>query len=282
MDVIKKFRIKDFLHIILGSMLVAIGVQMFYVPHNLVTGGVVGIGIILLEMASIPLWLTNIAANSLLLLVGFKFLAKDVVFKTAFTIGAVTVSMSLAQYLPNIEPDLMLSVIFGGGSVGIGSAMIMRRGATSGGTFLLAAIIRKFLKHMKLTHILFAIDFVIILGGLLLFGPTATMYAIVAILIFTKVTDIVISGYQSAKAMFILTKKSEEVSKVMFQTIIRGVTAIPARGLYTGDSKDMLLCILSQRELVLAKEVVKEVDPEAFIIITSASEVIGLGFRHLD
>lgn len=277
----------DYLEITLGTLIMAVGLQVFYVPHNLVTGGVTGIAIIVLELSqvhlgfSIPLWATNLGLNIPMLLVTFKLMGKDVLFKTIFSIVALTVSLSVVQHIPNIYPDLTLSAVFGGALVGIGVAMILRRGATSGGSTLMAAIVRIFFKHIKLTNILFVIDFIVIISGMILFGPINTMYAVISIFIAIKVTDVIISGFQSAKAAFILSSRSDEVSKALLDSIYRGITAIPARGVYTGQSRDMLLCILNQKELVYAKEIVKQIDPKAFIIITSASEVLGEGFRPL-
>ncbi|MCL1997005.1 MAG: YitT family protein [Defluviitaleaceae bacterium] len=282
----KKFR--EYLEITLAAIIFAVGLQIFYVHHGIVTGGVSGLSIIFLNLSeahlpfTIPLWVTNISLNLPILFMGFRIIGRDVFMKSVYAIGAVTVALSFAQHIPSIYPDLTLSAVFGGVMVGLSVAMMLRQGATSGGSTLLAAIIHRYLKHVKLTSILFTMDFVVIMSGMLMFGAINTMYAVVSIFITVKVTDVVISGVQSAKAAFILSAKSEEISKVLLTNISRGITSIPAKGVYTGQSRDMLLCIMSQKELVKAKEIVKEVDPQAFIIVTSATEVLGAGFSPLN
>ena len=281
-------KVRDYIEILVGVVIVAFGVQLFYVPHNLVTGGVTGIAIILLDIsesmfgAYIPLWVTNISINLPLLLLSYKMMGKDIFIKTLFAIVTFTIALSLVAYVPDIETDITLAVVFGSGLIGVGMAFVLRCGATSGGTVLLAAIIHKFMKHVKLSSILFFIDFAIVMAGMFLFGPVMAMYAIIAIVIFVKVMDVVISGFQSAKAAFILSSKHDEVSKALLASINRGITVIPARGAYSGISKDMLLCIMSQKELIKAKEIVKDIDPDAFVMVTSVTEVLGNGFMPLE
>lgn len=281
-------KLYDYLEITLGAVLMAIGIQLFYLPHNLVTGGVTGLAIIILNLSEshlgfpIPLWVTNISLNLPMMLITFKLMGRDILIKSVYTIIALTVALSLAQHLPDIYHDMTVATVFGGAILGVGTALILRKGATSGGTTLMAAIVRLFMKHVKITNIIFALDFIIIVSGMIIFSPINSMYAIISIFISIKVTDIVISGFQSAKAAFILSSKSEEVGKALLTSISRGITSIPAKGVYTGQSRDMLLCIMGQKELVRAKEIIKKVDPEAFIIITSAQEVLGRGFKPLD
>ncbi|MCL1935673.1 MAG: YitT family protein [Defluviitaleaceae bacterium] len=277
----------EYLEITIGVILVAIGLEVFYVPHNLVTGGVSGLAIIILHFTEntafpVPLWLTTIVLNLPMMLISYKLMGRGIFIKSLYTIIALTFALSLAEYIPPIFPDLTLSTIFGGAIVGIGTAMVVRRGATSGGTTLMAVLLQRFFKHFKVTSIMLCLDIIIILLGMFVFGTINTMYAIISIFVTIKVTDVVVSGLKSAKAAFILSTKSEEISTELLKSVYRGITAIPARGVYTGRTKDMLLCILSQKELVIAKEVVKSVDPNAFVIVTSVSEVLGEGFRPLD
>lgn len=279
---------KDYIDIIVGVTLIAITLNVFYVPNNLVTGGISGIAIIILELGqsafniTIPLWFTNLAFNIPLLLLSYRYNGKGVFFKTLFGIVALTVALSITEYIPDINPDLTISILFGGGLIGVGSGLVLRRGATTGGTVLMAAIIQAFMKHRKITSIQLFIDVLVITIGLFTFGVVNTMYAIVSIFITIKVVDTMVSGLQSAKAALIMSEKSEEVSKVLISSIDRGLTAIPSRGVYSGVSKDMLLCIMSQKELVKIKAIVKEIDPNAFVIVTSVTEVLGKGFRPLE
>ena len=277
----------EFLEISIGAFLVAFGVEVFFVPHNLVIGGVSGIAIIVLDISKnwifdIPVWVTVLLFNIPLLLMSFKLMGRDILIKSIYTIVNMTFFLAIAGYIPNIYPDMTLSTIFGGTVIGVGTALIIKRGATAGGTTLMAVLLRRIFKGVKTTRLLLILDVIVILMGLVMFGLINTMYAIISIFLSIKVTDVILSGFQSEKATFVISEKSKEVSEALLAAIYRGITAIPARGVYTGEQKDMLLCILSQRELIIAKEIVKQIDPKAFIIVTSVSEVLGQGFSSLD
>lgn len=279
---------KEYIDIVIGVTLIAITLNVFYVPNNLVTGGVSGIGVILLELGEtfggvvIPIWLTNLVINVPLLLLSYKINGRGMFFKTLFAIASLTLALSVTEHIPDINPDLIISTIFGGGLIGVGAGFVIRRGATTGGTVLMAAIIQRFMRHFKITTIQLSIDVIIILVGLFIFGVIETMHAIVSIFISIKVIDTMIQGLQSAKAVVILSQKSEEVSKALITSMERGVTAIPSRGVYSGESKDMLLCIMSQKELVKTKALVKEIDPKSFVMVASVTEVMGGNFKPLD
>lgn len=277
----KMRKLLEYFEITIGAALIAIALEVFYVPHNLVTGGVTGIGIMLLELFNLPLWITNLGLNLPMMILGYKILGKDLFFKSLYATFAITSGLSYAQHIPPIYPDITLSVVFGGSVMGAGTGLILRKAATSGGTSLMAALIGKLMKYVKLTTIIFWLDFVIILGGLIMFGPINTMYAIITIFVTIKVTDVVIQGFQQSKALFILSDKSEEVSQILIKILGRGVTSLPAKGMYTGKNRNMLLCVMSQKEMVRAKEIIKETDPGAFVMVTSVTEVLGEGFTPL-
>jgi uncharacterized membrane-anchored protein YitT (DUF2179 family) len=281
-------RTTDYIEIFIGVILIALGIELFYVPHNLVTGGVTGIAIIFLDLGNIlfgfgiPLWVTNISLNLPLILLSYKLLGVVAFKKTLFSILSLTTIFLATPYLPDIDSDIFLAVIFGGAFVGIGTALILRAGATSGGTVLLSALIHRYLRHIKVTTIVLTIDIIIVVAGMLTFSVLTALYAIVSIYVFMKVTDTVLSGFQTKKATYILSRKSAEVSAALLTGIDRGITAIPARGVYSGMQKDMLMCIMNPQELVKAKDIVREIDPDAFIVVSSASEVLGEGFSSLE
>jgi uncharacterized membrane-anchored protein YitT (DUF2179 family) len=212
----------------------------------------------------------------------YKLLGVEIFKKTLFSILTLTIIFLATPYLPDIESDIFLAVIFGGVFIGIGSALILRTGAASGGTVLLGALIHRKLRHIKVTTIILIIDVIIVVAGMITFDVLTALYAIVSIYVFVKVTDTVLSGFQTKKATYILSRKSAEVSAALLAGINRGITAIPARGVYSGMQKDMLMCIMDAQELVKAKDIVREVDPDAFIVVSSASEVLGEGFSSLE
>jgi len=281
-------KLREYFEIFIGVVLISISLAKFYLPQNLVTGGVTGIAVIFYKLGDIifgfpiPLWVTNFAINLPLLILSYKIIGKDIFLKTAFASLMLTATLSVTSLIPDTDLDLTISVVFGGVLIGIGTALIFRNGATSGGTILLSTIIQRYFKHIKVTTIILMIDVSVIVLGMVLFGIITGLYAVASVFIFTKVADAVISGLRKAKAAFILSQKSPEISKALFESINRGITAIPVKGAYSGIQKDMLLCIMNQRELVKAKEIIKEIDPNAFVIVTSANEVLGKGFHELE
>ena len=275
-------RFKEYLEIFIGVVFIGISLDTFYLPENLVTGGVTGIAIILYDKFSLPLWITNVTINLPLLMIGFKQLGKDLFYKTLFASMSLTLVLYLMQFVPCLEPDITIAVVFGGVFMGVGTALVLRRGATSGGTVLLATIIHSRIKHIKVTTFIMIVDITIVVAGLVVFGPLTMLYAIASVFIFTKVTDSVISGFRTAKTAFIMSEKSEEISKVLLTGINRGITIVPARGAYSGQKKDMLLCTMNTKDLVKAKAIIKEIDPNAFVIVTTVNEVLGKGFSILE
>lgn len=279
----------SYVQITLGAILMAVGLELFHVPHNMVVGGVSGIGIITLDLSerflpfTIPLWLTNAGVNLPLLLLSYKTLGKEVFIKSLYTILTVTVTLMFTHYLPDIEPDLFIGAIFGGVVIGVATGLIIRQGATSGGTTLMAALSQRYLKlgHLKLTNVILFFDFSIIVIGMIVFEVLITLYAIISIVIILKVADIVIQGISTSKAVFILSKEYEAIGQALLAEIPRGLTALSAKGVYTGNQKDMLLCVMSQKEMVRVREIVQEIDTQAFVIVTTVTEVLGNGFRPL-
>ena len=284
-------KLREYGIITFGVFCVALGLQLFFVPHNLVTGGVSGLAIILLDITAnagfpIPIWITNLAFNVPMLLMSLKLMGRDILIKSIYTIGALTFFLGILEpvlaYLPQLNPDLFLSTLFGGAIIGYGTGLIIGHGATSGGTTMGAVLLNRIFKNIKVTTLILILDVIVILLGLVMFGPINTMYAIISTFITIKVTDMVIAGAQYEKAVFIISTEHQKISEVLLANIYRGVTAVQARGVYTNTPKEMLLVVMNQRELMQVKSLVHQVDPSAFVIVTSVSEVRGQGFKALD
>jgi len=275
-------KIREYIEIFIGVVLIGVSLSVFYMPQYLVTGGITGVAIILYDIFNVPLWVTNVTMNIPILLMGYKLLGRGIFFKTLFGSMSLTGVLYVMQFVPCIEPDIIIAVVFGGVVMGVGTALVLRKGATSGGTVLLSAILHRKVKYIKVTTFILIIDAVIIIAGMVVFGPLKMFYAIASVYVFTKVTDAVISGFRTAKATFILSTKSSEICQTLMKEIKRGITIIPVRGGYSGQEKDMLLCTMNQKDLVKAKEIIKEIDPTAFVIVTTVNEVLGNGFSLLE
>lgn len=280
----KRSKFWDYVMIIIGTGLVAVSVQCIYDPISMVTGGFSGLAIIIKEMTQnlipggIPLWFTNIALNIPFFLIAWKVKGKRFVARTL--IGTLLLSGWL-YVIPRVDlaqGDYILAAVFGGFIGGIGMGFILLAKATTGGTDLVATVIQHYLKHYSIVQIMQILDGLVVLCGLYVFGIRAALYAIVAIFITSKVSDTLMEGLKFSKAAFIITDHYEQVSERILHEMDRGVTGLMAKGMYSGMDKCMLYCVVSKKEIVQVKEIVAEVDPGAFVIVSDAREVLGEGF----
>lgn len=280
----RKKILSEFLLITLGTAIVAIAINMFYSPSNLVTGGVTGIAIIVAEWTKdtawpVPLWLTNITLNVPLLLIALKMRGGKFIIKTLYATSHLSLALYYTKYIPVFETDLIISAIFGGVLMGVGIGLVFRCYATTGGSDLAASLIHKFLRHIEISKILFFLDAVVICAGFFVFGPENTMYAVIAVFVTSKAIDSILEGLSFAKCAFIISDKDVEVSKALLQSLSRGVTSLNGKGMYTGNAKNVVLCVVSKKEIVRLKEIVYNIDKDAFVIVTDVREVLGKGFQ---
>jgi uncharacterized membrane-anchored protein YitT (DUF2179 family) len=278
--------IKDYLMIVVGDFFLAYAIIAFWLPQNLVTGGVSGIAIIVAHYSKnagvlIPIWFTNLALNIPLFIIGYKTLKKGTIFKTLFASLFLNVALFLAEFMPIPSTDLLTGAIFGGVVGGIGGVgLVLRASGSTGGTILAAAILKRmFFRQFSVAKIFFVIDASIVLAGLLVFGPVATMYAVMALFVVTKITDTVIEGFVFAKAAFIISKQSDAIAEDILSDLDRGVTQLPSRGMFTREDQPMLMCVVTSKEIVQLKELVYSKDKKAFMIVTDVHEVLGEGFK---
>lgn len=279
--------LKEAVLIVIGTSLLALATGMFYSPNHMIVGGFSGIGIILESVTEahfgkgIPVSVTNLVLNIPLLLAAFRFMGKDFILKTAFSTVLYSAVVALCEFLPQYTGDLMLAAIYGGIVSGAGLGFVLMARGSTGGVDLLASIIHRGLKYLPLSKIIFAIDAVIMIGGLFVFGADKTMYGIISIFIASKCISTILEGMNFAKAAFIISAKSDEIADAIMKKAERGVTALQGRGMYTGEGREVLLCVFAQKEIAVIKEIVSEIDKDAFILVTDVKEVLGLGFNEL-
>jgi uncharacterized membrane-anchored protein YitT (DUF2179 family) len=276
----------DYLLIIIGTTIMAFGINFFYDPNTLIVGGVTGVAIIIANFSdriglTIPLWLTNIVLNIPLFILAMKSMGKRFLIRTLFATLYLSVALFYTALIPvPTNQDLVLAAVFGGVLAGVGSALVFKPMATTGGSDMLAFIIHHKMKHVSLSRILFVVDGAIILMGLLAFGMIRTMYAIIAVYVTTKVIDTILEGLDFAKAAWIISNESEIIAEKLMHELDRGVTALNGRGMYTHESKNVLLCVVSSKELPQLKEIVYACDSNAFVIMSDVREVVGEGFKQ--
>ena len=264
--------------------MLAFAVASIYDPIGLVTGGFSGLAIIIKQISEnwipggIPLAVTNLALNVPFFLIAIHLKGLAYVMKTLYATVMLSVWLYLLPVIPLAQGDLLLSALYGGVLSGAGIGLVFVAGATTGGTDLIAAIIQHYWRHYSVADIMQVIDALIVILGAAMFGVQAALYAIISIYLVSKVADGLMEGMKFSKAAFIITKYPENLAEEIMEKMDRGVTGISAKGMYSGEDKNMLFCVVARKEIVRLKEIALELDPDAFVIVTDAREVLGEGF----
>lgn len=279
-------KIIDHLLMIIGTGVLAAGIVCFYDPVGLVTGGFSGLAIVVKSVTSVwieggvPLWFTNLALNIPVFIVSYFVKGKGFIGKTLLGTVMLSVWLYIIPVIDLAQGDFMIASIFGGAFCGFGIGLVIRTGATTGGTDMVSALIQVKLRHYSIVQILQVIDALVVLLGLFVFGIRPALYAIIGIVVSTKVSDMVVEGMNYSKAIYIITNQHELVAERILKELDRGVTGLQAKGMYTGTEKCVLYCVMSQKEVVNLKVLVAECDSDAFVIVSDVREVLGEGFQE--
>lgn len=282
----KRPPIWDYIFLIVGTGLLAFSIQCIYDPVSLVTGGFTGLAIVIKELTQdvidggIPLWMTNIVLNVPVFFLAWKIKGKRFIGRTLLGTFLLSAWLYVIPSVDVSQGDYILAAVFGGCIGGAGIGLILLSKATTGGTDMVATLIQHYVKHYSIVQILQILDGIIVLFGFYVFGIRAALYAIVAIFVTTQVSDALMEGFKFSKAAFIISDEYELVAKKILEELDRGATGLEARGMYSGENKFMLYCVVSKKEIVKLKEIVAEVDPGAFVIVSDAREVLGEGFQE--
>ncbi len=279
-----KKKVKDYILIVAGTFIMAIGVKMIYDPMEMVTGGVTGLAIVVKALTEplieggIPLWLSNAFFNVPLFLAALFMKGRKFLGKTLFATISLTVALYLVPEIPLFAEDYLLAALFGGVVGGAGIGLVFSTMATTGGTDLLCMLIHEKKKYYTIPQLMAVVDGAIVLFGVIVFGLNRAMYAIIAVYITSKVSDGILEGMKFAKLAYIISDRYEEIAQRILVDLDRGVTSLPAKGMYSNESKNMLLCAVSKKEIVALYDIIHKIDPAAFVIVSDAREIMGEGF----
>lgn len=280
----KKSVVWDYIMVIIGTGLLATAIKCLYDPMGLVTGGFTGLCIVIKEVTEgivdggIPLWLGNLILNIPLFLVAWKVKGKRFIWRTIIGTFLLSAWIYVIPAVDLTQQDYFLVAVFGGCIGGAGMGLILLGRATTGGTEMVAVLLQHFVRHYSVVQIMQVLDAMIVLFGLYMFGIKAGLYAIVAIFVTTKVSDGLMEGFKYSKSAFIITDHYEAVADRVLQELDRGLTGLYAKGMYSGTDKCMLYCVVSKKQIVELKDIVSEIDPDAFVIVSDVREVLGEGF----
>lgn len=287
---------KNYLWIILGSFITAISINVFMVPYKIAPGGVSGIATVIyyLTNGKLSVGIIMLILNVPLFIAGIRFIGGKFVVRTLFSTVFLSFIIDTAEpftryiverFLVKLEPvlstpDLLLYSIFGGFLMGLGLGLVFKSGATTGGTDLAARIVHHFIPNLTMGQILLFIDTSVIIFSAIAFNSFILgLYAIVTLYISSKVIDAILEGVNFAKAVFIISDRSEEIADKIMKELDRGVTGLKGTGMYTRSDKQVLLCVLHRGQLQNLKEIVGSIDNRAFIILADIREVLGEGFK---
>ena len=277
--------LKDVILITLGAYLISLAINMFLLPHKMSTGGASGIATILFYTFKIPMGITILLINLPLFLMSIIKLGKSFTFKTISATVLLSVFLEIFKYdsvITKAPIDLLMSCIFGGIITGLGLALVLKSGASSGGSDLLANLIYRCTSIQSISQALLVIEAVIISAMILVFKDlNLGLYSLISLFISTKILDFVFEGVDTTKVATIITKNSDEIIEAILKELKRGATITNSIGAHSGEENVTITCIISRSQISKLKEIIKEKDNKAIMYITTANEAIGKGFKPI-
>lgn len=294
-------RIRAVVMLIAGSIISALALNVFFIPARLTMGGISGLVSIIYQLTGqgelLPFGIMVIMMNIPILIMGWIYIGSGFVWRSIIGTLAYSVVIDLTepamagwydeyirQPLSDGVPDALLFTLFGGILYGIGLGLIFRAGYTTGGTDIIAVLLKRRIKHLSIGQFLMVIDAAIVILTVFVYrdqdesAVLLAMYSFIAMYLTSKSIDIVLEGFDYTRTAFIISDHSQEIGSRVMDQLQRGVTALNGEGMYTGKSKKVLLCVLSRKQIPLLKAIVLDIDPDAFVIVGEAREVLGEGF----
>lgn len=281
MNRIKKALV-PFLVITVASAAYALGFVWCYAPNGIAFGGITGVAqIINYLVPALPIGVTVILINIPLFILGWKLIGGRLLVSSLYAMFISSVFIDILTPLRDWQPmEPLLACIYGGLFLGASLGLVFQQGATTGGTDLIARLLKLKLAWLPMGKLLMGIDLAVILAVSATFRTLdAALYGLVALYISTLVMDGVLYGMDTAKVAYIISDRNQEITDAIVKDLDRGVTILHGQGAYTGTEKDVLMCAFKQREIAAIKSAVKGIDPAAFVIVCDAHEVLGEGFR---
>ena len=267
----------------IGSLIVAIGLNLFIVPARIAPGGVSGISTVIYHLSGISVGILIFALNIPIFILGFFNFGKKFVLWSiygTFALSAFAYALDFVPFFNPITEDLLLASVFGGAMFGLGIGIVIRAGASTGGTDIVAkAIFNKF-PAISMGQFILAVDVVVVAFAGLVFGEwEIILYSGIALYVSSIVIDAVVEGLDFAKMAYIISERNEEIGKFVLEDMKRGVTKLSGSSLYTGETRPMLMCVIKKHEINKLKNAVKSIDSRAFVVLSDVREVLGEGFK---
>ena len=279
-NLLKNEHLASTVQIVLGCALGALAYPLFLVPNHIAPGGLTGLATVLNYLFHWPVGTTSLLMNIPLFIIGYRAMGRVFVIRSLVATVLFSVLIDLIP-LPPMTQQPLLGAVFGGVLLGAGLGLILRGGATTGGTDMVARMIHNRFQHISVGAILFLIDCCVVLMAGFFIEADSALYAFASLYASSRMIDVVMVGLAREKACYIISTQHERVKQEIMQKLDRGVTVLRAEGGYSGQERPVLLCVLSAQEMGRLKAIVREADEDAFLFISDAHEVLGEGFRRL-
>ena len=274
-------KVKLYLISIVGGIISAFGTACFLLPNQLSSGGFSGIATVMYYLYNIPMGMTILSLNLPIFIFAYFREGKSFLFRTIISTLVFSHFIDVFEVLTPFTSDKMLSSVYGGIIIGTGLSLVFKGKSSTGGTDLLANIITTFNKEISLGKILKILDVIVVSANMLLLKKFEIgLYSVIAIYVSNKMIDLFFEGINFSKMIYIISSKNEIISKKINLEINRGVTGFYGKGMYTNFNKIIIMCVAKRRDVAKIKEIAKKIDKNAFIIISDAREVYGLGFKN--
>jgi len=270
------------MYVLIGVVLITISINCFFLKLKIAPGGVSGLATVIHYLTNISVGTIVFALNIPLFIAGFLAFGKRFSVKTLLATFLLSFLLDNTLFLPQVTDDLLLASIFGGMIMGCGMALVFKGGATTGGTDIAAKVVNKYFPAFNISEQLFLIDGLVVIFAMIVFRDfDIGLYSIITIWLSAKIIDIVFEGVGFAKAMFIISNSGEKIGNRILEEVGRGVTGLHGEGLYLKNDKKILLTVVDRSQIPVIKQIAKEEDDKAFIIITDVRQALGEGFNKM-
>ncbi len=274
---------KDYLFIALGTFILAIAINVFMAPNKVSAGGITSLGTILLHLFGVRISITNLVCNVVLFIFGFRKLGRYAVVQTASGIVLLSLFLEVTSKIPVYTGDILIASVAGGVLMGTGVGLVVRQGASTGGSDFAGLILKRLLPHIPLATLIVLIDCAIVLASGIVFRSfSVTFYSVLSLFVCSLLTDQIMTFGDSAKMVQIFSSHTQEITEHIIKDFERGVTGIHCFGMFEKNETLMLECIVKPRELPLYLNMVRSIDKNAFVIIANVQEVLGEGFKSIE
>lgn len=273
----------DIVVVLLGTFVYAAGLYFFIEPASIAPGGVSGIALMVNYLTHAPIGVVSACINIPLILIGYRFVGREFIWKTLLSIASFTVIYDyLLCWFPVYQGERLLSCIFGGVIWGIGIGLVFLRSGSTGGTDIIIKMINRKFPHVPMGRVTLATDGVIILASVFIYHSIeSALYAIITIFVCSQIMDVILYGGDKGKLVYIISRRPREIADAVMAALDRGTTFLKGEGGFTGEEKRVLMCALRRNEYHTVKTIVQNIDPDAFMIVSDSAEVRGEGFKAM-